>query len=97
MATIGTPTGNSMMEALKSGAMGAAGALIFQLVSNFFGSSLIGGAVGIALAGSVVKGEQGKMIATLIGYEMIKSGQLSLPGMGGGSSQQSAESQVSVI
>lgn len=96
MPTIGTPTGNSMMEALKSGAMGAAGALIFQLVSGFFGSSLIGGAVGIALAGSVVKGEQGKMIATIIGYEMIRSGQFSLPSFGG-SSNQSAQEQASVI
>lgn len=92
---IGIPSASGMMEAVKSGLYGAAGAFVFQFVGNYFGSSLIGSLVGIALAGSVVKGEQGKMIATLLGYELVRSGNFSL---GGGSNQESAgEAEIGVI
>lgn len=77
---IGMPTTAGMMESLKAGMYGAAGAFVFQFVGGYFGSSLIGSLAGIALAGSVVKGEQGKMIATLLGYEMVRSGNFSLGG-----------------
>lgn len=77
---IGMPTTAGMMDALKSSAYGAAAALVFQFVGGYFGSSLIGSLVGIALAGSLVKGQEGKMVATLLGYELVRSGNFSLGG-----------------
>ena len=77
---IGVPSGAGIMDAAKAGMYGAAGAFIFQFVGNYFGSNLIGSLIGIALAGSVVKGEQGKMIATLLGFELVRSGQFNIGG-----------------
>ena len=95
MSTIGTPTGSGMMDAVKYGALGAGGALVFQLISGFFGNSMIGGLAGIAIAGSVIKGEAGKTLATVIGYDMIRSGAFSLGSVGMGG--KNADEQASVI
>lgn len=69
MAEVGVPTASSFMDGLKKYGVGAIGGVTYNLAASFFGSGLIGGAVSAALAGSVVKGAQGDMIATMIGFQ----------------------------
>lgn len=88
MADIAVPTVNRVQTALTNYGIGGIAGLAYRFTSNLVGSGLVGGAVSAALAGSMVKGDKGEIIATMLGFQ---SG-LGLPdimgggGAGGGSS-----------
>lgn len=69
--SIGVPSVHGITGALKSAAIGGVGALAVGLSKKFFGSGLIGGVAGIALAGSVLKGTSGEIVSTVLGYQLV--------------------------
>ncbi len=70
---IGIPSARGITGAVQSYGVGAVGGVVYQLASGFVGgtgmSPLIGGIAAAALAGSVVKGPRGDMIATAAGFQ----------------------------
>jgi len=53
---------------------GAGGGLVYKVASGFLGNSILGGAAAAAVAGATLKGEEGKIIATVIGFQSMMSG-----------------------
>jgi hypothetical protein len=88
---VGVPTPSGMMNAAKSGAMGAAGGVLYGLSKRFLGSGLLGAIGGILLAGSVVKGDEGQDIATVLG---VRIGEDLAVGMFSGGSSVAASSET---
>ena len=89
MATgVGVPTVSGFMSSVGDYAYGLAGGAIYSLVSRYTGSGLIGGGVAAALAGTIVRGTRGEVIATIAGFaaggELL--GLVGLNGGGGGDS-----------
>jgi len=70
---IGLPTVSGVKNSLFDYGYGVAGGLGYALITGFTGSGLIGGAVGAAVAGAMVKGERGVMLATILGFQSIVS------------------------
>ena len=73
-AQVGTPTMKGMKGSLSDFLYGAGGGLTYSLITALTGSGLIGGLIGAAVAGSVIKGDRGTMIATILGFQAIVSG-----------------------
>lgn len=65
------PTTKGAGAALVDYAIGGGGALVYALSQAFTGSGLLGGLAGAALAGSVIKGQRGSTIATVLGFQSI--------------------------
>ena len=85
MAEIGIPSVRGVTDALQVYGVGAIGGVTYRIASQFFGTELIGGAVSAALAGSVVKGATGDMIAAMAGFNSgVGFDLLGVVGMGGG-------------
>ena len=68
---IGTPTISGIRESAFDYAVGLAGGVVYALSAAFTGSGLLGGLIGAGLAGSVVKGTRGTVIATVLGFQTI--------------------------
>lgn len=81
MNKIGMPSGSTLKEAMIDYALGAGGGIVYALSTALTGSGLIGGLIGAGLAGSIIKGTRGTVLATTLGFMTIV-GQL-----GGGQSQ----------
>lgn len=73
MQNIGVPTVSGITNAIKSGAVGAVGGILVGLSNSLFGNGIVGGLAGIGLAGSAIKGVQGEIIATVLGFEIGKN------------------------
>lgn len=88
MAEIGVPSVRGVMGALQDYGYGAVGGAVYRVGSEMLGSGLVGGAAAAALAGSVVKGTKGEIIATMAGFTAGLSlpDELGLMGGGGGGS-----------
>lgn len=71
---IGVPNASGFKGALMGYLYGAGGGLVYKLSSQFLGSSLLGSVASAAIAGAVIKGEEGKIIATVLGFQGIMSG-----------------------
>jgi hypothetical protein len=75
MATgIGVPNASGFKGALMGYLYGAGGGLVYKFASQFLGSSMLGSVAAAALAGAVVKGPTGEMLATVIGFNGMMSG-----------------------
>lgn len=70
---VGVPTVKGMTGSIKDAGIGGVGALLYMLSQNMFGTGLWGAIIGIALAGSVVKGTAGEIISVVLGFEAVKS------------------------
>ena len=82
MATdIGVPTVRGVQSGLMDYGAGVIAGLVYNTVSTFTGSGLIGGAISAALASSVARGNLGAMIAVNAGF---RTGSGGLPGLGMG-------------
>ena len=68
---IGIPTVSGLKNSLIDYAVGMGGGLIFAMSQAVTGSGLIGGLIGAGIAGSVVKGNRGTAIATVLGFQSI--------------------------
>ena len=73
-AKVGVPTVGGVKSSMTDYAYGAGGGILYSLASSITGSGLIGGLVSAGLAGSMIKGERGKMIATMLGFMTIAGG-----------------------
>lgn len=71
MKNIGIPSGSSLKEAMIDYALGAGGGIIYAISTALTGSGLIGGLLGAGLAGSVIKGTRGTVLATTLGFMTI--------------------------
>ena len=72
MDKIGVPTVSGLKGAGIAYALGAGGGAIYGISKNALGKGLVGSIAGTLLAGSVIKGSQGEMIATILGFEAFK-------------------------
>lgn len=71
---IGMPSGSSIKESLIDYGLGAGGGVVYALSNALTGSGLLGGLLGAALAGSIIKGTRGTVIATVLGFQTIVGG-----------------------
>lgn len=78
-AAIEMPTVGGVQKNLMSYGVGVIAGLGYNMVSSITGSGLIGGAVSAAVAGSLVRGVVGEVIAVNAGFNV---GQRGLPGLG---------------
>jgi len=62
-----------MKDALSGAGVGAVGGLIYGLSQSIFGTGIWGGLAGIVIAGSVLKGTAGEIVATVLGFEIGKN------------------------
>ena len=69
MAEIAVPTVGGVMDGIRNYAFGAVARVGFNVVSGFTGNGLVGGAIAAAIASSVIKGVQGDVIATILGFQ----------------------------
>lgn len=75
MATgVGVPNASGFKGALMGYLYGAGGALVYKLAGGFLGNSMLGSVAAAAVAGAVIKGEEGKIIATVLGFQGMMSG-----------------------
>ena len=65
------PTMRGVQDSMLDFGVGVVGALIYALSTAFTGSGLIGGLIGAGLAGSVIKGNRGTTIATVLGFQAL--------------------------
>ena len=72
-AGVGVPTTSGMMSAVGDFAYGAGGQLIFNVVQRYTGSGLLGGVIGAAVAGGMVKGSRGETLALMFGMQAAAS------------------------
>ena len=80
------PTVGSMQAGLIDYAVGIGGSLVYELSQRFLGTGIIGGIVGAALAKSVIKGDRGTALATILGFQSGLGATLGSGLLGGGSS-----------
>lgn len=71
---IGMPSGSGIKESLIDYGLGAGGGVVYALSNALTGSGLLGGLLGAALAGSIIKGTRGTTIATMLGFMTIVGG-----------------------
>jgi hypothetical protein len=72
MDEVTVPTVRGIKGALANYGLGAVGGLVYTISSQLLGSGLIGGVVSAALAGSVIKGPAGDIIAVVAGFEAAR-------------------------
>lgn len=71
---IGMPSVGGLKEAMIDYACGAGGGIVYALSTALTGSGLIGGLIGAGLAGSIIKGTRGTVLATTLGFMTIVGG-----------------------
>lgn len=87
--SIGVPTGKSLGDAFKDFGIGAAGGAVAGVATRIFGGwGLLAAPL---LAGSIVKGDRGTIIATMFGALV---GMALLGGVGGGAQAQASQQEV---
>lgn len=91
---IGVPTVSRAQGALATFGIGALGGFLSSLSEAIIGTSIIGNAVSAVVAGSTIKGEAGKTLALVAGYDATRS--LSNPSAGGGKVKTGADNPASV-
>jgi hypothetical protein len=69
MEKFGTPTVSGVKESMIDYGIGFGGGLLYAISTAIFGSGIIGGLAGAGIAGSVVKGVKGEIIATVLGFQ----------------------------
>jgi len=80
-ASIGVPTMGGVQNSLMNYGVGIGAGLIYNLVSGFTGSGLIGGALSASVTGAAVRGIAGEMVAVSSGFAVGTQG---LQGLGFG-------------
>ena len=86
---VGVPSVGNIGSAFKDFGWGALGGLIFLIAYKLFGG--LGLIAAPLLAGSIMKGDRGKMISSMSGFLLLALGVL---GMGGGGNAESSSSEV---
>lgn len=86
VASIGVPTMGGVQNSLMNYAVGIGAGLLYNLVSTFTGSGLIGGALSASVTGAAVRGVAGEMVAVSSGFAVGQQGfaGLGLPGLAAG-------------
>ena len=80
-AEIGVPTVRGVQSGLMDYGAGVIAGLVYNTVSTFTGSGLIGGAISAALASRVAKNQLGALIAVNAGF---RTGSVGMRGLGRG-------------
>jgi hypothetical protein len=66
---VGAPNASGIKDALTSYGVGVAGGAVYGFSQKYLGKyGIVGSIGGAVLAGSMIKGVRGEMIATLLGY-----------------------------
>lgn len=89
--SIGVPSARGMKDALGDFGVGAVGGLAYGLGNAIFGNGLLGALVSAVLAGSVVKGTRGTVLATVAGFTLLSGA------LGGGSASAETSSSQAVM
>ena len=71
---VGPPSVGGIKDAAIDFGLGAGGGLVYAVSTAVTGSGLLGGLVGAALAGSILKGPRGTVVATMLGFMTILGG-----------------------
>lgn len=79
---VGVPTMKGMGSSFADFGIGALGGLIFILAYQLFG--VLGVIAAPLIAGSMIKGDRGQLIATMAGFMLLVVGGLMSQGVGGG-------------
>ena len=71
---IGVPTMSGVSRAVGDYAVGAGSGLVYGLATSLFGNGFIGSVVAAGIAGAVVKGDRGSVVATIAGFQAFSGG-----------------------
>lgn len=85
--TIGVPTVGGLKSTAEDALLGAAAGAIFAFSQQIFGKGWIGAIVGILLAGTVIKGDRGQDVVTILGALgaiSLFGGSIAVPGTASG-------------
>jgi len=74
VASIGVPTMGGVQNSLMNYGVGIGAGLLYNLVSTFTGSGLIGGALSASVTGAAVRGIAGEMVAVSSGFAVGQQG-----------------------
>lgn len=85
---IAVPSMGGIKSTAEDALVGAAAGAIFALAQKFFGRGWIGSIVGIVLAGTMIKGDRGQDVVTMLGAlaAIDLLGGSVVPGSGGSTS-----------
>jgi len=86
---VGVPTMSGIGDSFKDFGVGAIGGLLFLVAYQLFGA--LGVIVAPLVAGSMIKGQRGTLIATIAGFMLLAVGGLAVAGGGGGSGDDQVE------
>ena len=81
-ASIGVPTMRGVQDSIIDYGVGIGAGLLYNIISGFTGSGLIGGALSASITGAAVRGVAGEMVAVSAGFAVGQSG-LQAMGLGG--------------
>ena len=73
-ASIGVPTMGGVQNSIMNYAVGIGAGLLYNVISGFTGSGLIGGALSASITGAAVRGVAGEMVAVSSGFAVGQSG-----------------------
>jgi len=65
------PSVRGMRDSFIDYGLGAAGGLVYAISTALTGSGLVGGLLGAVAAGSIIKGDRGTVISTMLGFQTI--------------------------
>ena len=82
-ASIGVPTMGGVQSSLMNYGVGVGAGLLYNVISDFTGSGLIGGALSASITGAAVRGVAGEMVAVNAGFAVGQGGFAGL-GLGDG-------------
>jgi len=83
VASIGVPTMGGVQSSLMNYGVGVGAGLLYNLIADFTGSGLIGGALSASITGAAVRGVAGEMVAVNAGFAVGQGGFAGL-GLGDG-------------
>ncbi len=81
------PTMGGARSSLADFGVGLAGGAVYALSTAFTGSGFLGGIIGAVVAGSVVKGVRGTVVATTLGFQTIVGAAQAASGKSSGTPQ----------
>ena len=70
-AKVGMPTMRGVQGSLIDYAVGLGGGLIYAISQGLLGSGLIGDLLGAGVAGAMLKGTRGTVVATVLGFQSV--------------------------
>jgi len=82
---VGMPTVGGLRSGMVDYGVGVIASMAYSVSQQFLGTGLLGGLIGAAIAGSVIKGTRGTAVSTILGFQSGLGASIGGGMLGGGS------------